>query len=239
MASDALGTCNLDEFFDFDQLEEQPPNGCHALPTSSLQTQVCRFVRSGSSLDYQHRSAACQETYPALPFQPGNNAAHTSLDWLYQEACVPLGDSGPLSVHAAMLELGDATSMAQHQPFDLGGMTVGLDGELISPKTDHVFQPPPASRSGAELWPEGNTSLSCNTERNAHRRKQKATPSKRRGPQTRLPPEARQILEQEFSSNPYPCSWEIDIIAHRTKLDVKRVRTWFNNTRSRRQGSSE
>ncbi|KAF2114389.1 hypothetical protein BDV96DRAFT_494941 [Lophiotrema nucula] len=108
----------------------------------------------------------------------------------------------------------------------------------MSPTTDHIIQPSPASRRGIQSWPEIDTSLSSNTERNTHRRKQKATtPSKRRGPQSRLPPEARQILEQEFASNPYPCSWEVDIIAHRTKLDVKRVRTWFNNTRSRKQGS--
>lgn len=64
----------------------------------------------------------------------------------------------------------------------------------------------------------------------------KPASAKRKGPQSRLPLESRQILEDEFATNPYPCSWEYDIIAHQANLDVKKVRNWFNNTRARNKG---
>lgn len=64
----------------------------------------------------------------------------------------------------------------------------------------------------------------------------KPASARRKGPQSRIPLEARQILEDEFTANPYPCSWEFDIIAHQAKLEVKKVRNWFNNTRARKKG---
>ena len=63
----------------------------------------------------------------------------------------------------------------------------------------------------------------------------KPASAKRKGPQSRIPLEARQILEDEFATNPYPCNWEYDIIAHQANLDVKKVRNWFNNTRARKK----
>jgi hypothetical protein len=67
----------------------------------------------------------------------------------------------------------------------------------------------------------------------------KPASAKRKGPQSRIPLEARQILEDEFVANPYPCSWEMDIIAHQANLDVKKVRNWFNNTRARKKGGGK
>jgi hypothetical protein len=67
----------------------------------------------------------------------------------------------------------------------------------------------------------------------------KPASAKRKGPQSRIPLEAKQILEDEFAANPYPCSWEMDIIAHQANLDVKKVRNWFNNTRARKKGEGE
>jgi hypothetical protein len=67
----------------------------------------------------------------------------------------------------------------------------------------------------------------------------KPASAKRKGPQSRIPLEAKQILEDEFAANPYPCSWEIDIIAHQANLDVKKVRNWFNNTRARAKGGGK
>jgi hypothetical protein len=67
----------------------------------------------------------------------------------------------------------------------------------------------------------------------------KPASAKRKEPQSRIPLEAKQILEDEFAANPYPCSWEIDIIAHQANLDVKKVRNWFNNTRARKKGGGE
>lgn len=66
----------------------------------------------------------------------------------------------------------------------------------------------------------------------------KPASAKRKGPSTRIPLDAKQMLEEEFAANPYPCSWEIDIIAHQAHLDVKRVRNWFNNTRARKKPES-
>jgi hypothetical protein len=63
----------------------------------------------------------------------------------------------------------------------------------------------------------------------------KPASAKRKGPQSRIPLEARQILEDEFTANPYPCSWEMDIIAHQANLEVKKVKNWFNNTRARKK----
>jgi hypothetical protein len=67
----------------------------------------------------------------------------------------------------------------------------------------------------------------------------KPASAKRKGPQSRIPFEAKQILEDEFAANPYPLPWEMDIIAHQANLDVKKVRNWFNNTRARKKGGGE
>jgi hypothetical protein len=67
----------------------------------------------------------------------------------------------------------------------------------------------------------------------------KPASAKRKGPQSRITLECRQILEDEFATNPYPCSWEYDIIAHQANLDVKKVRNWFNNTRARKKGEGK
>ena len=75
--------------------------------------------------------------------------------------------------------------------------------------------------------------------RQAPNASRKPASAKRKGPQSRIPLEAKQILEDEFASNPYPCSWEMDIIAHQANLDVKKVRNWFNNTRARKKGEGE
>ena len=57
---------------------------------------------------------------------------------------------------------------------------------------------------------------------------------------SRIPPESRSILEEHFNNDPYPTGRDIDIIAQLSNLEKKRVKNWFNNTRSRRsvQGRS-
>ncbi|RAR16068.1 c2h2 type zinc finger domain-containing protein [Stemphylium lycopersici] len=67
----------------------------------------------------------------------------------------------------------------------------------------------------------------------------KPASAKRKGAQGRIPVEAKQILEEEFAANSYPCSWELDIIAHQANLEVKKVRNWFNNTRARKKYEGE
>lgn len=67
----------------------------------------------------------------------------------------------------------------------------------------------------------------------------KPASAKRKGPQSRISLEAKQILEDEFASNPYPCGWEMDIIAHQANLEVKKVKNWFNNTRARKKSDGK
>lgn len=67
----------------------------------------------------------------------------------------------------------------------------------------------------------------------------KPASARHKGASNRLSPETKQILEEEFASNPYPCSWELDIIAHQVSLDAKRVRIWFNNARARKKPAGE
>ena len=51
--------------------------------------------------------------------------------------------------------------------------------------------------------------------------------------QPRMTAEAKQILLDHFVYSPYPTTTEIEVLANRTKLEPKRVRTWFNNHRCR------
>ncbi|OJD39013.1 homeobox protein 4 [Diplodia corticola] len=50
----------------------------------------------------------------------------------------------------------------------------------------------------------------------------------------RLSPNARRVLDQQFQKNPYPTHEDISQLAKSTGCDVKIIRTWFNNARSRR-----
>ncbi|CAO2653184.1 Nn.00g025950.m01.CDS01 [Neocucurbitaria sp. VM-36] len=117
----------------------------------------------------------------------------------------------------------------------------GLRGTLCPPQeptTTQLDQYTPESKSPLVLEIPVNHSQNRPTAplRQASTASWKPASAKRKGPQSRIPLEARQILEDEFVANPYPCSWEMDIIAHQANLDVKKVRNWFNNTRARKKG---
>ena len=114
-------------------------------------------------------------------------------------------------------------------------------GDLID--TRLVSSPSQHSQSTAEttaVLDIGIPSVTPNAPlRQASTASWKPASAKRKGPQSRIPLEARQILEDEFAVNPYPHNWEMDIIAHQANLDVKKVRNWFNNTRARKKGEGE
>lgn len=60
----------------------------------------------------------------------------------------------------------------------------------------------------------------------------KSASAKQKGARSRIPPESRRILEDEFMTNPYPSSRKMDIIAHQANLNVSKVRNWFTRARS-------
>ncbi|KAF1993641.1 hypothetical protein P154DRAFT_449674 [Amniculicola lignicola CBS 123094] len=92
--------------------------------------------------------------------------------------------------------------------------------------------PSPSSTNEARVFPEPS---SVEIPSRSHTISDRMPASARRkGPQARMPREARQILEDEFATNPYPCSWEFDIIAHQANIEVKKVKIWFNNARARK-----
>lgn len=119
-------------------------------------------------------------------------------------------------------------------------------GSTTTPIPSNNFTVPP-SQSRADLTNNTQTKEnarapsvpSSGRSRQASTASFKPASAKRKGPQSRIPLEARQILEDEFAANPYPCSWEMDIIAHQANLDVKKVRNWFNNTRARKKGDGQ
>jgi hypothetical protein len=106
----------------------------------------------------------------------------------------------------------DSSPPRPDPPTDLGNNSPTLDAPLVKPAA-------PLRQASIASW--------------------KPASAKRKGPQSRIPLEAKHILEDEFAANPYPCSWEMDIIAHQASLDVKKVRNWFNNTRARKKGGGE
>ncbi|KAF2194906.1 hypothetical protein K469DRAFT_743634 [Zopfia rhizophila CBS 207.26] len=61
---------------------------------------------------------------------------------------------------------------------------------------------------------------------------QQATHKRRSQP--RITPENKRILEKYFVSNIYPTSSDIEVIAHQTQLEPRRIRNWFSNVRARK-----
>ena len=59
-------------------------------------------------------------------------------------------------------------------------------------------------------------------------------PSMKKSPPTRIPKEARLILEENFQSSPYPSTQDVSTIAKLTSLKPTTVKNWFNNSRARR-----
>jgi hypothetical protein len=119
---------------------------------------------------------------------------------------------------------------------DEGGSHDAPDAQL-EPCLPHIT--PSIIPTGASLDLERLAARPIASQPQASSATWKPASAKRKGTQSRIPLEARQILEDEFAANPYPCTWELDIIAHQANLDVKKVRNWFNNTRARKKCAGE
>jgi hypothetical protein len=230
---------NLDDFFDFEQLEQD----------SRLYSDLC---------DHQHGEPEPSEGLAAMDWQP------TSIDQLLQEErfegsydqwvmaespCQPLSHSStdlvalPWSAsnvpavadHPPSHELAATPSSSLQTIGEVGHLANGTVPHCASLANDAVVEPSIQIPSPTSTKPPVDSRASLPT-RHAASASWKPASAKRKGPQSRIPLEARQILEDEFATNPYPCNWEYDIIAHQANLEVKKVRTWFNNTRARKKG---
>jgi hypothetical protein len=131
----------------------------------------------------------------------------------YTHPAIASRDDGVITTSSLMLGL----SSAALKPPRLGTTASQVKGHVTAPSQTRSTVP--LHQASVATW--------------------KPASAKRKGPQSRIPLEARQILEDEFVANPYPCSWEMDIIAHQANLDVKKVRNWFNNTRARNKGGGK
>jgi hypothetical protein len=208
----------LDEFFDFEQLEHDNSN------QNEIQSQELGFAASLSELD------------SAMDWQP------TGLNGSYVFAPILSNLTYDPSMHMSS-ELDSLNPTFLHETLGniiLAPHNLALDSATQIYPPDHQF---PEEASTFDLLPSAvstgqQESLPTPLKRNPTGTRKPASAT-RKGASSRIPLEAKQMLEEEFTANPYPCSWEIDIIAHQANLDVKRVRNWFNNTRARKKGSGE
>jgi hypothetical protein len=234
MANDAAGS--LDEFFDFARLEadnERQSFGNGQI--EGLPIQAATEAELDSAMDWQYSDLIAPSASFALPLQDfaeqhdymiqdqawANSDISTNVDSGLHYAAVP-----SISIASVFSEQPGLWPIASPPPIDSPVSPLPLvatDAEVphIPVESYHV-QPRPT--------PQG---LSRKRSTNQHL----PASATRKGPPSRIPVEVRQLLEDEFASNPYPCSWEIDIIAHQTNLEAKRVRNWFNNTRARKKSS--
>lgn len=205
----------LDEFFDFAQLEHD--HGVHgggneryfASPDFCIQT-------APMAMDWQPTNLETPDAPPALPSElyPHHALGQApEVDYL--------GQLSPIE-----------TVYTQQDP------TVGSSNTLLAQE----IAPTPTAATSVWTTPTRDADDASNHATSPPKSLQrngtvihKPASARRKGPSNRIPTEARQMLEEEFASNPYPCSWEIDIIAHQANLDVKRVRNWYNNTRARKK----
>lgn len=225
MVNEPLGT--LEEFFDFAQLErdnEEPPqhqDSVHLDPAPP-------FPDQSSVMEWQYSKLGDQiHTLDAVPSRPASDQFGEIMDAQeYAGFAQPILMSQHIHDYSLPSESNDPLI---HEP------VLSWHGNISGALETGRFRPssslnPKQRLPGKARLSGGQSSLPVAPTR-------KPASAKRKGPPSRIPPEARQILEDEFASNPYPCSWEIDIIAHQANLDTKRVRNWFNNSRARKKTS--
>ncbi|PSN67752.1 hypothetical protein BS50DRAFT_522498 [Corynespora cassiicola Philippines] len=219
----------MDEFFDFARLELDgglAPENASALPDDGI------FVEEpDSTMDWQYSEAigtnAVAALPPSFPKGPYNVYASTSPT-IHMQAPIPLM-TAPYSSSGSLDNSSSANNVVQPPP-DIAIERSNTMRGLADPKRSSRERTSMLSPSRREFQPQAQTRLSASA---SH----KPASAKRKGPSTRIPLEAKQMLEEEFATNPYPCNWELDIIAHQANLDVKRVRNWFNNTRARKKNA--
>lgn len=229
MASHAFD--DMDAFFDFDQLEHD--HGVRTVDTSCQQHHdSCLHPSQILSMDWV---ADAPHDVASPDFHTHNFIHRASYHQSDSYEIRPEEDAGTYLLPRAEYEGTSTIQAATSDQIPHPNIAPSLSSQtrLGSPDRDIA----------AEL--HGEKGLGSHPTQTAIPLRQASTASwkpasaKRKGAQSRIPLEARQILEDEFAANPYPCSWEIDIIAHQANLDVKKVRNWFNNTRARKKGGGE
>jgi hypothetical protein len=200
---------SLDEFFDFAQLEEDNNLSGPSIQDDTL-AQAAPVLGPDSAMDWQPTTTADMGAFHIPSGFTFHIPEESMPDFYHAVPTLPLVQHIPV--------------MSQLPPDD-------PTGALSYSWQHHRIPQEEIITSKQKVKPTQRPQRSNTVTR-------KPASAKRKGPSTRLPEEARQILEEEFAANPYPCSWEIDIIAHQANLDVKRVRNWFNNTRARKKPES-
>ncbi|KAF2824783.1 hypothetical protein CC86DRAFT_295586 [Ophiobolus disseminans] len=256
MALHALDDFN--EFFDFDQLESDHGGSsidshCQHFSTTANSEDVMAIDWATSEPAPQATSDVClsqdlhmhnafddfqlndhmqwPSTYVPYHFETSGQAAEgldltaTSVTCLHKSL---LRTATPLSVEVDDVQNGvnGHNDLGQTDTFDLRLETSLPAVEL--PRQEPTTSSLPKITASSRTQPAAPL-------RHASTASWKPASAKRKGPQSRIPLESRQILEDEFAANPYPCGWEMDIIAHQANLEVKKVRNWFNNTRARKK----
>jgi hypothetical protein len=229
---------NLDDFFDFEQLEQDSrlysdlSNHQHGEPEISDLAAMDWQPTAADRLLQEERFEGSYDQWIVAesPCQP---LSHSSTDLVALPW--PTSQVPAVADHPPSLELTAAPSSSLQTVGEVGHLTNGTVPHCASLTNDAVVKPsiqipgPTSKKSSVD----SRASLPT---RHAASAGWKPASAKRKGPQSRIPLEAKQILEDEFATNPYPCNWEYDIIAHQANLEVKKVRTWFNNTRARKKG---
>lgn len=227
----------LDEFFDFTRLEADMNDELHTIwQPGELPSEATQDPERLAAMEWEPSiceapvdfDALCLEPFPSSsdcdifqPF-PGNTPQPPAPPQWHEQP--PVHNEGAVEI----------------PPTDIASCTVGeteiaLVDSIQPPPSSHVTESPLAKNTTHHTPQEQHRRLPLRAESDCR----KPASAKHKGPSTRIPLEARQMLEDEFSTNPYPCSWEIDIIAHQASLDAKRVRNWFNNARARKKVKSE
>lgn len=186
-----------------------------------------------------------EEFFDFSLLESDDNGYSTTTQYEHSIQALPtLGPDSAMDWQPSIPESAGAFNMSPQSPFNLSeGYVPNFDHvqsmPLLVPSIAVMPQSSPdgQSRAPSDSWKQHSVPREEDviTLKQARTSTHKPASAKRKGPSNRLPVEARQMLEEEFAANPYPCSWEMDIIAHQANLDVKRVRNWYNNTRARKK----
>jgi|SRR5690242_506702 len=240
---------SLDEFFDFAQLEQD--SSAHD-QSSHVEFDEAAFAEDVTAMDWQpviFDHAQVQGEHQELDTQwpldglldhslAHNDSNITTYMW-------PVSDAPLVDDYQQCLNPTPSTSLQSHDNAGLStdrtcppvsSLANGIAESSRGAVENSINERPVLQALGYNKSTPSNTTKASLPSRHASSASWKPASAKRKGPQSRIPLESRQILEDEFATNPYPCNWEYDIIAHQANLDVKKVRNWFNNTRARKKG---
>lgn len=257
MSTNALD--NMDDFFDFARLEQD--HGFQATEGFNQQQTEPFGIDDIVAMDWVPDQLATIEQADALlpNALESVHVCHDALQWPVpnhtgQPSIADVGELDPETV--PYWSTGNAASSKTHSTLShpLASPTqkiTSVEGRIDEQGSMGAFSPielsslrldQPLDHSNTVIEDDGSAITQTRPKTRLRQNTNaawKPASAKRKGPQNRLPLEARQILEDEFAANPYPCSWEMDIIAHQANLDVKKVRNWFNNTRARKKVEGE